>query len=79
VDVIRAHFEAEDRLVRLKMNRREEMSEYTRHFMDNGVAEGEPLGFVIRDLAYGLEKKKPGLFLISKPEPPKPPQSLEEG
>jgi hypothetical protein len=63
VDVLRAHFRAEDRLLHRKMNT-QEISEYTRYFMDNGAAEGEPLEFVIRDLDYDLGKEKPGPFLV---------------
>jgi hypothetical protein len=68
VDIIRAHVEAEDRLVHSKMNR-QGMSGYTRFFMDNGAAEGEPLSFVVRDLDYDPNpKQKPGLFLVKKKE-----------
>jgi hypothetical protein len=41
------------------------MSRYTRHFMENGAAEGEPLEFLVNDLDYDEEEKKaPGLFLV---------------
>jgi hypothetical protein len=64
VDVLKAHFAAEDRLLHKKMNQRE-MSMYTRAFMDNGVGDGDPLEFVVRDLDYEPEDpKKPGLFLV---------------
>ena len=56
VDVIRAHFKAEDRLTLHKMHQKE-MSNYTRHFMDNGAADAEPLEFVISDWDYDSEKK----------------------
>jgi hypothetical protein len=63
VDVIRAHFEAEDRLTYRKMGG-QEMSKYTRWFTDNGAADRTSLQFVIRDLDYDPDSEKPRLFLV---------------
>jgi len=63
VNGFKAHCEAENRLVHLEINQ-QEMSEYTRRFLDNGAGDGEPLQLVVNDLDYDLGKEKPGLFLV---------------
>jgi hypothetical protein len=64
VDVLKAHFRAEDRLVYQKLNRRE-ISMYTRSFMDNGAGDDEErLQFLVRDIDDRPEDTKPKLFLV---------------
>jgi hypothetical protein len=61
VQVIRAHYKAEHDLIRRKVNS-QEMSEFTRAFMDCGAAEAEqPLEFVIYDADNKEEKPGPTL------------------
>ena len=57
VDLVKAHFEADERLALQKISGRE-MSKYTRWFKDNGAGDlTPPLEFVVNDLDYDPGQK----------------------